>query len=114
MEILSFPLFLPSTRPLTRRNPFHCSALSRRSTAGARPIDRRSRLLSRLQGCDIHGRIYVNEQETNAQISSAVSGHAYPRLKLRGKSSLVQWNEHYVRGTYPPTSNASICMLCSS
>ncbi|KAJ8630323.1 hypothetical protein MRB53_023646 [Persea americana] len=30
-------------------------------------------------------RIYVKEQETNAQISSAVSGHAYPRLKLRWK-----------------------------
>ncbi|KAJ8614968.1 hypothetical protein MRB53_021853 [Persea americana] len=30
-------------------NPFHCSALSRRSTARARPIDCRSRLLSRLQ-----------------------------------------------------------------
>uniref|UniRef100_A0ACD5XJP5 Uncharacterized protein n=1 Tax=Avena sativa TaxID=4498 RepID=A0ACD5XJP5_AVESA len=70
-----------------------------------------------LQGRDIHGRIYMNEQGINAQysgprkdamayadwlrkdhrfydilvqISPALSGHAFPRLKLRYKPSLVQ------------------------
>ncbi|GAB2268746.1 Rhodanese-like domain-containing protein 8, chloroplastic [Dionaea muscipula] len=69
------------------------------------------------QGLDIHGRIYLNEQGINAQysgpsadaiayldwlredqrfsdilvqISPALSGHAFPRLKLRYKPSLVQ------------------------
>ncbi|XP_072983069.1 rhodanese-like domain-containing protein 8, chloroplastic [Typha latifolia] len=73
--------------------------------------------LSFLQGRDIHGRIYVNEQGINAQYSGpendamsyvdwlkedprfsdilvqtspALSGHAFPRLKLRYKPSLVQ------------------------
>ncbi|KAL6638614.1 hypothetical protein ACP70R_023725 [Stipagrostis hirtigluma subsp. patula] len=70
-----------------------------------------------LQGRDIHGRIYMNEQGINAQYSGphkdamayanwlrkdhrfrdilvqtspALSGHAFPRLKLRYKPSLVQ------------------------
>uniref|UniRef100_A0A453MML7 Rhodanese domain-containing protein n=1 Tax=Aegilops tauschii subsp. strangulata TaxID=200361 RepID=A0A453MML7_AEGTS len=45
-----------------------------------------------LQGrdMDIHGRIYMNQQGINAQISPALSGHAFPRLKLRYKQSLVQ------------------------
>ncbi|XP_057464509.1 rhodanese-like domain-containing protein 8, chloroplastic [Actinidia eriantha] len=73
--------------------------------------------LSFLQGLDIHGRIYLNEHGINAQysgpfkdaiayvkwlredhrfsevlfqISPALSGHAFPRLKLRYKPSLVQ------------------------
>ncbi|KAK9091433.1 hypothetical protein Sjap_024610 [Stephania japonica] len=73
--------------------------------------------LSFLQGRDIRGRIYVNEQGINAQysgpsadalayvewlkedsqfsnilvqISPALDGHAFPRLKLRYKPSLVQ------------------------
>ncbi|KAJ8625574.1 hypothetical protein MRB53_034104 [Persea americana] len=81
------------------------------------PEEEVAKHLSFLQGRDIHGRIYVNEQGINAQysgpskdalayvnwlkeddqfsdisvqISSAVSGHAFPRLKLRYKSSLVQ------------------------
>ncbi|KAK1324568.1 hypothetical protein QJS10_CPA01g00132 [Acorus calamus] len=76
-----------------------------------------SRHLSFLQGRDIHGRIYVNAQGINAQysgpkrdaiayvewlkederfsdvlvqISPSVYGHAFPRLKLRYKPSLVQ------------------------
>ncbi|XP_062213123.1 rhodanese-like domain-containing protein 8, chloroplastic isoform X2 [Phragmites australis] len=70
-----------------------------------------------LQGRDIHGRIYMNEQGINAQYSGphkdamayadwlrkdyrfrgmlvqtspALNGHAFPRLKLRYKPSLVQ------------------------
>ncbi|KAJ1292588.1 hypothetical protein BS78_01G001200 [Paspalum vaginatum] len=70
-----------------------------------------------LQGRDIHGRIYLNEQGINAQysgprkdavayadwvkkdhrfcdmlvqISPSSTGHAFPRLKLRYKPSLVQ------------------------
>ncbi|CAA6662724.1 unnamed protein product [Spirodela intermedia] len=57
-----------------------------------------------LQGRDIHGRIYINEQGINAQwlrgddrfsgilvqVSPATGGHAFPRLKLRYKPSLVQ------------------------
>ncbi|XP_028067713.1 rhodanese-like domain-containing protein 8, chloroplastic isoform X1 [Camellia sinensis] len=81
------------------------------------PEDEVSRHLSFLQGLDIHGRIYLNEQGINAQysgplkdalayekwlredhrfsdalfqISPALSGHAFPRLKLRYKPSLVQ------------------------
>ncbi|XP_077220243.1 rhodanese/Cell cycle control phosphatase superfamily protein [Tasmannia lanceolata] len=73
--------------------------------------------LSFLQGRNIHGRIYVNEQGINAQysgpskdalayvewlkedhqfsdilvqISPAFNGHAFPQLKLRYKPSLVQ------------------------
>ncbi|KAL2553459.1 Rhodanese-like domain-containing protein 8 [Forsythia ovata] len=73
--------------------------------------------LSFMQGRDIHGRIYLNEQGINAQysgpskdalayvawvredrrfsdilvqISPASNGHAFPRLKLRYKPSLVQ------------------------
>ncbi|KAJ4961029.1 hypothetical protein NE237_020939 [Protea cynaroides] len=73
--------------------------------------------LSFVQGLDIHGRVYINEQGINAQysgpskdslaylkwlkedqrfsdilvqISPALSGHAFPRLKLRYKPSLVQ------------------------
>ncbi|KAK3000776.1 hypothetical protein RJ639_020967, partial [Escallonia herrerae] len=74
-----------------------------------------SKHLSFLQGRDIHGRIYLNEQGINAlwpskdalayfqwlredhrfseilvQISPALNGHAFPRLKLRYKPSLVQ------------------------
>ncbi|XP_066366205.1 rhodanese-like domain-containing protein 8, chloroplastic isoform X1 [Miscanthus floridulus] len=75
------------------------------------------RHLNFLQGRDIHGRIYLNEQGINAQYSGrhkdavayadwvkkhhrfsdtivqtspAVTGHAFPRLKLRYKPSLVQ------------------------
>ncbi|KAI0528734.1 hypothetical protein KFK09_001276 [Dendrobium nobile] len=71
-----------------------------------------------LQGRDIHGRIYVNEQGINAQYSGpiedalayadwlkedprfsdilvqtspALDGHAFPRLKMRFKPSLVQF-----------------------
>ncbi|XP_024023531.1 rhodanese-like domain-containing protein 8, chloroplastic isoform X2 [Morus notabilis] len=74
--------------------------------------------LSFLQGLDIHGRIYLNEQGINAQysgpskdalayvewlrederfsdilvqVSPAVNGHAFPKLKLRYKPSLVQF-----------------------
>ncbi|CAN4118125.1 unnamed protein product [Withania somnifera] len=73
--------------------------------------------LSFMEGRDIHGRIYLNEQGINAQysgpkkdalayvkwvmkdcrfsdvlvqISSSSNGHAFPRLKLRYKPSLVQ------------------------
>ncbi|KAJ7975344.1 Rhodanese-like domain-containing protein [Quillaja saponaria] len=46
--------------------------------------------LSFLEGLDIHGRVYLNEQGINAQISPALKGHAFPRLKLRYKPSLVQ------------------------
>ncbi|KAJ8748594.1 hypothetical protein K2173_007584 [Erythroxylum novogranatense] len=73
--------------------------------------------LSFLEGLDIHGRIYLNEQGINAQysgpfkdalayvewlkedyrfsdvlvqISPSVNGHAFPKLKLRYKPSLVQ------------------------
>nr|XP_018676361.1 PREDICTED: rhodanese-like domain-containing protein 8, chloroplastic isoform X1 [Musa acuminata subsp. malaccensis] len=73
--------------------------------------------LAFLQGRDIHGRVYVNEQGINAQysgpnedalayadwvkedqrfsdilvqVSAASHGHAFPRLKLRYKPSLVQ------------------------
>ncbi|KAK3148679.1 hypothetical protein QOZ80_3AG0207300 [Eleusine coracana subsp. coracana] len=76
-----------------------------------------ARHLHFLQGHDIHGRIYLNEQGINAQYSGprkdamayadwlrkdprfcdmlvqtspAWSGHAFPRLKLRYKPSLVQ------------------------
>lgn len=81
------------------------------------PHDEVSKHLSFLQGRDIHGRIYLNEQGINAQysgpykdavayvtwlkdddrfsdilvqISHSFSGHAFPRLKLRYKPSLVQ------------------------
>ncbi|KAK6925395.1 Rhodanase, C-terminal [Dillenia turbinata] len=77
-----------------------------------------SKHLSFLQNRDIHGRIYLNEQGINAQysgpskdalayvkwlkedprfsdilvqISPALNGHAFPRLKLRYKPSLVQF-----------------------
>ncbi|KAM0950093.1 putative Rhodanese-like domain, rhodanase, Rhodanese-like domain superfamily [Dioscorea sansibarensis] len=73
--------------------------------------------LSFLQGLDIHGRIYLSEQGINAQfsgpttyalayadwikdddrfsdilvqISPTITGHAFPRLRVRYKSSLVQ------------------------
>lgn len=76
-----------------------------------------ARHLNFLQGRDIHGRIYLNEKGINAQYSGphkdavayadwvkkhhqfsdmlvqtspAVTGHAFPRLKLRYKPSLVQ------------------------
>ncbi|WOL16864.1 rhodanese-like domain-containing protein 8, chloroplastic isoform X1 [Canna indica] len=76
-----------------------------------------ARHLAFLQGRDIHGRIYVNQQGINAQysgpkqdclayadwvkedqrffdilvqVSPACNGHAFPRLKLRYKPSLVQ------------------------
>ncbi|CAA2985666.1 Hypothetical predicted protein [Olea europaea subsp. europaea] len=76
-----------------------------------------SKHLSFMQGRGIHGRIYLNEQGINAQysgpskdalayvewvredprfsdilvqISPASNGHAFPRLKLRYKPSLVQ------------------------
>ncbi|XP_059644788.1 rhodanese-like domain-containing protein 8, chloroplastic isoform X2 [Cornus florida] len=81
------------------------------------PEDEVSKHLSFLQGLDIHGRIYLNEQGINAQysgpskdslayvkwlredhrfsdvlvqISPALDGHAFPKLKLRYKPSLVQ------------------------
>ncbi|KAB2020462.1 hypothetical protein ES319_D07G070100v1 [Gossypium barbadense] len=73
--------------------------------------------LTFLKGLDIHGRIYINEQGINAQYSGpskhsfayvewlkeddrfsdilvqtspAFNGHAFPKLKLRYKPSLVQ------------------------
>ncbi|XP_022736824.1 rhodanese-like domain-containing protein 8, chloroplastic [Durio zibethinus] len=73
--------------------------------------------LTFLKGLDIHGRIYINEQGINAQYSGpfrdafayvewlkedekfsdvlvqtspALNGHAFPKLKLRYKPSLVQ------------------------
>ncbi|XP_065847283.1 rhodanese-like domain-containing protein 8, chloroplastic [Euphorbia lathyris] len=81
------------------------------------PRDEVSKHLSFLKDLDIHGRIYVNEQGINAQfsgpskhalsyvewlkedsrfsdilvqISPACNGHAFPKLKLRYKPSLVQ------------------------
>ncbi|CAI9780454.1 unnamed protein product [Fraxinus pennsylvanica] len=81
------------------------------------PEEQVSKHLSFMQGRDIHGRIYLNEQGINAQysgpskdalayvewvredprfsdilvqISPASNGHAFPRLKLRYKPSLVQ------------------------
>lgn len=81
------------------------------------PDDEVARHLSFLQGLDIRGRIYVNEQGFNAQfsgllkdalayvkwlkedqrfsgvlfqVSPALGGHAFPRLRLRYKPSLVQ------------------------
>ncbi|XP_062110996.1 rhodanese-like domain-containing protein 8, chloroplastic [Humulus lupulus] len=74
--------------------------------------------LSFMEGLDIYGRIYVNEQGINAQysgpskdalayvewlkeddrfsdilvqVSPALNGHAFPKLKLRYKPSLVQF-----------------------
>ncbi|GER26636.1 rhodanese/Cell cycle control phosphatasesuperfamily protein [Striga asiatica] len=76
--------------------------------------------LIEFKGRDIHGRIYLNEQGINAQysglskdalayvewvreddrfsdilvqISPAINGHAFPKLKLRYKPSLVQASE---------------------
>ncbi|KAK9075144.1 hypothetical protein SSX86_003464 [Deinandra increscens subsp. villosa] len=81
------------------------------------PEDEVSKHLQFLQGRDIHGRIYINEQGINAQysgpsedalayaswikkderfndilvqISPPIHKHAFPRLKLRYKPSLVQ------------------------
>ncbi|XP_058194167.1 rhodanese-like domain-containing protein 8, chloroplastic isoform X3 [Rhododendron vialii] len=81
------------------------------------PDDEVAKHLAFLQGLDIRGRIYVNEQGFNAQfsgllkdalayvkwlredprfsgvlfqVSPALGGHAFPRLKLRYKPSLVQ------------------------
>ncbi|KAM7479570.1 hypothetical protein LguiA_027783 [Lonicera macranthoides] len=81
------------------------------------PEDEVSKHLSFLQGRDIHGRIYLNEQGINAQysgpskdavayvkwlqedhrfsdilvqVSPTLSGHAFPRLKLRYKPSLLE------------------------
>ncbi|KAK4488980.1 hypothetical protein RD792_004771, partial [Penstemon davidsonii] len=81
------------------------------------PEEEVSRHLSFMQGRDIHGRIYMNEQGINAQysgpskdalayvewvksdqrfldilvqITPALNGHAFPKLKLRYKPSLVQ------------------------
>ncbi|KAI3757104.1 hypothetical protein L6452_04637 [Arctium lappa] len=81
------------------------------------PEDEVSKHLEFLQGRDIHGRIYMNEQGINAQysgpsedalayvswlkedekfhdilvqISPPIHRHAFPRLKLRYKPSLVQ------------------------
>ncbi|XP_021859173.1 rhodanese-like domain-containing protein 8, chloroplastic isoform X2 [Spinacia oleracea] len=78
-----------------------------------------SKHLSVLEELDIHGRIYINEQGINAQfsgpskdamsyvkwlrddqrfndilvqISPSSSGHAFPRLKMRYKPSLVQFD----------------------
>ncbi|XP_043717400.1 rhodanese-like domain-containing protein 8, chloroplastic isoform X2 [Telopea speciosissima] len=83
----------------------------------ADPEEEVAKHLSFLQGLDIHGRVYINEKGINAQysgpsqdalvylkwlkedqrfsyflaqISPAISGHAFPRLKLRYKPSLVQ------------------------
>ncbi|PIN24833.1 Rhodanese-related sulfurtransferase [Handroanthus impetiginosus] len=84
------------------------------------PEEEVSRHLSFMQGRDLHGRIYLNEQGINAQysgpskdafayvewvkedprfsdilvqISPAINGHAFPKLKLRYKPSLVQLEE---------------------
>ncbi|KAM3200460.1 rhodanese-like domain-containing protein 8, chloroplastic [Capsicum annuum] len=81
------------------------------------PEEEVSKHLSFMEGRDIHGRIYLSKQGINAQysgpkkdslayvkwvredcrfsgvlvqISSASNGHAFPRLKLRYKPSLVQ------------------------
>lgn len=81
------------------------------------PEDEVSKHLSFLQGLDVRGRIYINQQGINAQysgppkdalayvkwlredhkfwnilfqISPALNGHAFPRLKLHYKPSLVQ------------------------
>lgn len=81
------------------------------------PNEEVAKHLAFLQGLDVRGRIYLNEQGINAQysgpsnealsyvdwlrkddrffdilvqISPAPSGHAFPRLKLRYKPSLVQ------------------------
>ncbi|CAK9187704.1 unnamed protein product, partial [Ilex paraguariensis] len=81
------------------------------------PEEEVSKHLAFLQDRDIHGRIYLNEQGINAQysgpskdafayvkwlkedhrfsgilfqVSVASKGHAFPRLKLRYKPSLVQ------------------------
>ncbi|WMV58486.1 hypothetical protein MTR67_051871 [Solanum verrucosum] len=81
------------------------------------PEEEVNKHLSFLEGRDIHGRIYLNKQGINAQysgpnkdalayvkwvredcrfsdvlvqISPASNGHAFPRLKLRYKPSLVQ------------------------
>ncbi|KAF5733977.1 rhodanese-like domain-containing protein 8 chloroplastic isoform X1 [Tripterygium wilfordii] len=81
------------------------------------PEEEVAKHLSFLEGRDIHGRIYLNEQGINAQysgpskdalayvewlreddrfsdilvqISPALNGHAFPKLKLRYKPSLVQ------------------------
>ncbi|OVA18501.1 Rhodanese-like domain [Macleaya cordata] len=82
------------------------------------PEEEVSKHLSFLQDFNIHGRIYINEQGINAQfsgpvkdslryvewlkkdpkfseilvqISPAFNGHAFPKLKLRYKPSLVQY-----------------------
>ncbi|XP_024007847.1 rhodanese-like domain-containing protein 8, chloroplastic isoform X2 [Eutrema salsugineum] len=47
--------------------------------------------LSFLKDLNIRGRIYLNEQGINAQISPAINGHAFPKLKLQNKPSLVQY-----------------------
>ncbi|KAL0364461.1 UNVERIFIED_CONTAM: Rhodanese-like domain-containing protein 8, chloroplastic [Sesamum angustifolium] len=89
------------------------------------PEEEVSKHLSFMQGRDIHGRIYLNEQGINAQysgpskdalayvewlkedhrfsdilvqISPAISGHAFPKLKLRYKPSLVQASYYSVVG----------------
>ncbi|XP_059297509.1 rhodanese-like domain-containing protein 8, chloroplastic isoform X1 [Lycium ferocissimum] len=81
------------------------------------PEEEVTKHLSFMEGRDIHGRIYLNQQGINAQysgpkkdalayvrwvredsrfsnvlvqISSALNGHVFPRLKLRYKPSLVQ------------------------
>ncbi|CAI9113321.1 OLC1v1013898C1 [Oldenlandia corymbosa var. corymbosa] len=86
------------------------------------PEEEVSKHLSFIQGRNIHGRIYLNEQGINAQysgpskdaiaylnwvkednrfsdilvqISPAPNGHAFPRLKLRYKPSLVQLGEGF-------------------
>ncbi|XP_027920633.1 rhodanese-like domain-containing protein 8, chloroplastic isoform X3 [Vigna unguiculata] len=43
------------------------------------------------QDLDINGRVYLNEQGINAQISPSENGHTFPALKLRYKPSLVQF-----------------------
>ncbi|GER32177.1 rhodanese/Cell cycle control phosphatasesuperfamily protein [Striga asiatica] len=81
------------------------------------PREEVSKHLAFMQGRDIHGRIYLNEQGINAQysgpskdalayvewvreddrfsdilvqISPAINGHAFPKLKLRYKPSLLE------------------------
>ncbi|XAR53134.1 hypothetical protein NMG60_11021555 [Bertholletia excelsa] len=92
------------------------------------PEEEVSRHLSFLQGLDIHGRIYLNKQGINAQysgppkdalgymkwlredhrfsdvlfqISPALGGHAFPRLKLRYKPSLIQASDTGI--IFPPS-----------
>uniref|UniRef100_A0A1D1YN99 Rhodanese-like domain-containing protein 8, chloroplastic n=1 Tax=Anthurium amnicola TaxID=1678845 RepID=A0A1D1YN99_9ARAE len=126
---------VPCAQQLRRRRPSRSDGLSSGLDGGAQadgeflvvnfyhfvpiesPLSEVSKHLTFLQGRDIHGRIYINEQGINAQysgpckdalayaewlkeddhfsgilvqISPTSRGHAFPQLKLRYKPSLVQ------------------------